>query len=86
MSKNNVTYYNYAERKELNELSLKILGRSSRWQKMVKAGKPRHFASVEEIKAKLLEIEANTKKLLEEMKASQTKPEAFTLVDNGNNK
>jgi hypothetical protein len=86
MSKNNFTYYTYNERQELNELSTRIFGRSSRWQKMVKAGKPRHFASAEEIKTKLLEIETNTKKLVAEMIAPQTKPEAFTLVDNVNNK
>lgn len=77
----------YAERQALNALSKRIYGKTSTWyNQLVKKGFKdqngtiNYFPTVEQIKTKLLEIEANTKKMLENMKASQTpKNDAFTL-------
>ena len=69
----------YTERQALNALSKRVFGKTSTWyNKLVKKLPATH--TVEDIKSKMLEIEQNTKKMLEEMKASQTpKNTALTL-------
>jgi hypothetical protein len=77
----------YTERQALNALSKRVFGKTSTWYNRLvkkgiknKDGSTNYFPTVEEIKAKMLEIEENTKKMLEEMKASQTpKNDALTL-------
>jgi hypothetical protein len=76
----------YTDRQFLNALSKRVFGKESTWyNRLAKKGIKtptgiNYFPTVEDIKTKLLEIEANTKKMLEEMKASQTpKNDALTL-------
>jgi hypothetical protein len=76
----------YEQRKELNALSKEVYGRSSTWYnkvhkrgiyKSTQTGPTPHTTTVkwltsyEEIKAHMLEVKANTEKLMEEMKKSQ---------------
>lgn len=70
----------YQQRQELINLSKEVFGRPSFWNKLFKTGvtdkttkKQKYFYDFEEIKAYILEVKANTEKLLEDMKAEASK-------------